>query len=54
MCPHVSATRAQHINNPGFDMSGRRPLIKGYFAALRLIVGAVFGLFDAGHDARWP
>jgi hypothetical protein len=22
-------------------MSGRRPLIKGYFAALRLIVGAV-------------
>jgi hypothetical protein len=23
------------------DMSGRRPLIKGYFAALRLIVGAV-------------
>jgi hypothetical protein len=26
---------------PGFVMSGRRPLIKGYFAALRLIVGAV-------------
>jgi hypothetical protein len=26
---------------PGTDMSGRRPLIKGYFAALRLIVGAV-------------
>jgi hypothetical protein len=25
----------------GIDMSGRRPLIKGYFAALRLIVGAV-------------
>jgi hypothetical protein len=26
---------------PGIDMSGRRPLIKGYFAAMRLIVGAV-------------
>jgi hypothetical protein len=25
----------------GIDMSGWRPLIKGYFAALRLIVGAV-------------
>jgi hypothetical protein len=25
----------------GIDMSGRRPLIKGYFAALRLIVGAI-------------
>src|SRR5450631_3260011 len=25
----------------GVDMSGLRPLIKGYFAALRLIVGAV-------------
>ena len=25
----------------GIDMSGRRPLIKGYFAAVRLIVGAV-------------
>jgi hypothetical protein len=25
----------------GIDMSGRRPLIKGFFAALRLIVGAV-------------
>ena len=25
----------------GIDMSGRRPLIKGYFAVLRLIVGAV-------------
>jgi hypothetical protein len=25
----------------GIDMSGRHPLIKGYFAALRLIVGAV-------------
>jgi hypothetical protein len=27
--------------NAGFDMSGRRSRIKGYFAALRLIVGAV-------------
>jgi hypothetical protein len=25
----------------GIDMSGWRPLIKGYFAALRLIVGGV-------------
>jgi hypothetical protein len=25
----------------GIDMSGRRPLIKGYFAVLRLIVDAV-------------
>jgi hypothetical protein len=25
----------------GIDMSGRRSRIKGYFAALRLIVGAV-------------
>jgi hypothetical protein len=25
----------------GIDMSGRRPLIKDFFAALRLIVGAV-------------
>jgi hypothetical protein len=25
----------------GIDMSGWRPLIKGYFAVLRLIVGAV-------------
>jgi hypothetical protein len=29
------------MSAPGFVMSGRRPLIKGYFAALRLIVGAV-------------
>ena len=27
----------------GFVMSGWRPLIKGYFAAVRLIVGAVTG-----------
>ena len=29
------------LRRGGIDMSGRRPLIKGYFAALRLIVGAV-------------
>jgi hypothetical protein len=28
----------------GIVMSGRRPLIKGYFAVLRLIVGAVMSL----------
>jgi hypothetical protein len=28
-------------NNRGIDMSGRRPLIKGYFAVLRLIADAV-------------
>ena len=42
-------------SNPrtGFDMSGRRPLIKGYFAtfALNHGCGHVFGLFDADHDA---
>jgi len=31
----------EQISRIGIDMSGRRPLIKGYFAALRLIVGAV-------------
>jgi hypothetical protein len=36
-------------------MSGRRPLIKGYFAAVRLIVGAVMSsTCDVGHDGRWP
>jgi hypothetical protein len=29
------------IGCEGIVMSGRRPLIKGFFAALRLIVGAV-------------
>ena len=29
----------------GLVMSGRRPLIKGFFAALRLIVGAVMSSF---------
>ena len=29
------------IREVGIDMSGRRPLIKGYFAVLRLIVDAV-------------
>jgi hypothetical protein len=29
------------IRRCGIDMSGRRPLIKGFFAALCLIVGAV-------------
>ena len=42
-------------SNPrkGFDMSGRRPLIKGYFATFALDHGCghVFGLFDADHDA---
>ena len=33
--------RAAARGSSGIDMSGRRPLIKGYFAALRLIVGAV-------------
>ena len=32
---------AHAARHRGIDMSGRRPLIKGYFAALRLIVGAV-------------
>ena len=29
------------MGDTGIDMSGRRPLIKGYFAVLRLIVDAV-------------
>ncbi|MFZ0508056.1 MAG: hypothetical protein WAM29_08235, partial [Methylocella sp.] len=33
--------RDRHKCQRNIDMSGRRPLIKGYVAALRLIVGAV-------------
>ena len=33
--------RIEPISRSGIDMSGRRPLIKGYFAVLRLIVDAV-------------
>jgi Response regulator receiver domain len=29
-----------HYSHEGIDMSGRRPVIKGYFAALRLIFGS--------------
>jgi hypothetical protein len=36
-------------SHDGIVMSGRRPLIKGYFAALRLIVGAVMSLPDTGN-----
>jgi hypothetical protein len=32
---------SSEVRRLGFVMSGRRPLIKGFFAALRLIVGAV-------------
>jgi hypothetical protein len=35
----VSSHQAR--SSSGIDMSGRRPLIKGYFAVLRLIVDAV-------------
>jgi hypothetical protein len=36
-------------------MSGRRPLIKGYFAVLRLIVGAVMSSVSAvsAYETDW-
>jgi hypothetical protein len=47
-CTALSGTLWNDRSNPriGIVMSGRRPLIKGFFAALRLIVGCghVFGL----------
>jgi hypothetical protein len=40
LAPISASTWAKKVSR-GIDMSGWRPLIKGYFAAMRLIVGAV-------------
>ncbi len=41
LAPNRTRTMTHDYMRHGTVMSGRRPLIKGFFAALRLIVGAV-------------